>query len=123
MLETVSPELNAANLAAFRKGLSEFGFMDGQNLRIEYRSKDATRIKQLRACPESQLKTRADQWITQKKRKEFWSRPPLAPAMPEPEPAKSAFSWDDMTALASQMVSSEARHMLAMKAAQALRTR
>jgi putative tryptophan/tyrosine transport system substrate-binding protein len=35
MLETVSPELNAANLAAFRKGLSEFGFMDGQNLRIE----------------------------------------------------------------------------------------
>jgi hypothetical protein len=46
-LETVSPELNAANLAAFRKGLSEFGFMDGQNLRIEYRSKDATRIKQL----------------------------------------------------------------------------
>jgi len=28
-----------------------------------------------------------------------------------------------MTALASQMVSSEARHMLAMKAAQALRTR
>jgi putative ABC transport system substrate-binding protein len=47
MLETVSPELNAANLAAFRKGLSEFGFMDGQTLRIEYRSKDATRIKQL----------------------------------------------------------------------------
>jgi hypothetical protein len=58
-----------------------------------------------------------------KEAKRVLESPPLAPAMPEPEPAKSAFSWDDLTALASQMVSSEARHMLAMKAAQALRTR
>jgi putative ABC transport system substrate-binding protein len=51
MLETVSPALNAANLAAFRDGLRSVGYVEGQNLVIEYRSADgdAARFPQLAA--------------------------------------------------------------------------
>jgi putative ABC transport system substrate-binding protein len=38
MLDTASRELNAANLAAFRKALREFGYVEGENLVIEYRT-------------------------------------------------------------------------------------
>jgi putative ABC transport system substrate-binding protein len=40
MLETRSAELNAANIDAFRQGLSELGYKEGQNLEIAYRSSD-----------------------------------------------------------------------------------
>src|SRR5215813_4607652 len=38
MLDTASRELNATNLAAFREGLREFGYVEGENLVIEYRT-------------------------------------------------------------------------------------
>jgi putative ABC transport system substrate-binding protein len=40
MLETISAELNATNLAAFRRGLHELGYAEGRNLILEYRSAD-----------------------------------------------------------------------------------
>jgi putative tryptophan/tyrosine transport system substrate-binding protein len=40
MLEKVAAELNAANLAAFRKSLRDLGYAERQNLVIEYRSAD-----------------------------------------------------------------------------------
>jgi len=39
-LEVVPVGRNAANLAAFRQGLRELGYVEGQNLVIEYRSAD-----------------------------------------------------------------------------------
>jgi len=38
ILETISPDLNAANLAALRRGLQELGYTEGQNIRLDYRS-------------------------------------------------------------------------------------
>jgi putative ABC transport system substrate-binding protein len=38
ILETISPELNAAHLEAFRNGLRELGYVEGQTYTIEYRS-------------------------------------------------------------------------------------
>ena len=38
MLETISPALNAPNLAAFRNGLRQLGYVESQSYVIEYRS-------------------------------------------------------------------------------------
>lgn len=40
MLETTSVARNAANLEGFRQGLREFGYVEGQNFVIDYRSVD-----------------------------------------------------------------------------------
>jgi ABC-type uncharacterized transport system substrate-binding protein len=51
ILETISPALNAAHLAAFRNGLRELGYVEGQTYTIEYRSADgqAQRFPELAA--------------------------------------------------------------------------
>jgi putative ABC transport system substrate-binding protein len=40
MLETRSAVLNAANIDAFRQGMRELGYKEGQNLEVVYRSSD-----------------------------------------------------------------------------------
>src|SRR5260370_4403070 len=40
VLETTSPALNAANFDALRRALRGFGYIEGQNLIIEYHSAD-----------------------------------------------------------------------------------
>ena len=40
MLEPIAAAVNAANLDAFRQGLRELGYVEGQNCMIEYRSAD-----------------------------------------------------------------------------------
>jgi hypothetical protein len=49
VVETISAELNAVNLAAFRRGLQELGYVQGSNLILGYRSADgdATRFPDL----------------------------------------------------------------------------
>jgi putative ABC transport system substrate-binding protein len=49
ILETISPELNAANFNALPNGLGNLGYIEGQNLTFEYRSADgrAERFPQL----------------------------------------------------------------------------
>ena len=49
VVETISAELNATNLAAFRGGLQELGYTEGRNLVLHYRSADgdATRFPAL----------------------------------------------------------------------------
>ena len=51
MLETIAASLNAANLQAFRQELRALGYVEGQNLAIEYRSADgkAQRFPELAA--------------------------------------------------------------------------
>jgi putative ABC transport system substrate-binding protein len=51
ILETTSPSSNAINVAALRQGLRDRGYIEGENLLLEYRSADgrADRFPELAA--------------------------------------------------------------------------
>src|SRR4051812_9186602 len=40
VLETVSPDLNAKNIEALKRGLRDLGYVESQNYVLEYRSAD-----------------------------------------------------------------------------------
>src|SRR3954466_4309129 len=40
MLETISPDLNAKNIEALKRGLRDLGYVENQNYVLEYRSAD-----------------------------------------------------------------------------------
>jgi len=63
MLEMASPALNAANLDAFRQGLRELGYVEGQNLAIEYRSADG-RFERLPALATELVRLKVDLIVT-----------------------------------------------------------
>ena len=45
LLDTIPPAPNTSNLAALRKGLSDFGYVEGRNLAIEYRSSNGNDVR------------------------------------------------------------------------------
>jgi len=63
MLETVSPERNAANMDALREGLKEYGYVEGRNLVIEYRSA-AGRAEQFASLVNELLALKVDVIVT-----------------------------------------------------------
>jgi putative ABC transport system substrate-binding protein len=63
MLETRSKELNAANVDAFRRGLRELGYKEGQNLEIAYRSSDG-RDERLAALAAELVRLKVDLILT-----------------------------------------------------------
>jgi putative tryptophan/tyrosine transport system substrate-binding protein len=59
ILDTATRELNTDNLAAFYKGLRDFGYVEGQNLIIEYRSANG-RIERLPDLVSELLRLKVD---------------------------------------------------------------
>jgi ABC-type uncharacterized transport system substrate-binding protein len=59
ILDTATRELNTDNLAAFYKGLRDFGYVEGQNLIIEYRSAN-DRIERLPDLVSELLRLKVD---------------------------------------------------------------
>jgi putative ABC transport system substrate-binding protein len=63
MLETRSAVLNAANIDAFRQGLQELGYKEGQNFEIAYRSSDG-RDEHFRGLASELVRLRVDLIVT-----------------------------------------------------------
>ena len=63
ILDTATRELNTDNLAAFYKGLRDFGYVEGQNLIIEYRSAN-DRIERLPDLVSELLRRRFESGLT-----------------------------------------------------------
>jgi putative ABC transport system substrate-binding protein len=63
VLETISAELNATNFEALRKGLRDLGYIEGQNLTIEYRSADGP-VERFPQLAEELVRGQADVIVT-----------------------------------------------------------
>ena len=63
VLEVVDVASNAANLSAFRQGLAELGYAEGQNIVIEYRSADG-RTERLRDLATELIRLKVDVIVT-----------------------------------------------------------
>jgi putative tryptophan/tyrosine transport system substrate-binding protein len=63
VLETISAQLNATNFEAFRKGLRDLGYIEGQNLTIEYRSADG-QVEHFPRLAEELVRTQVDVIVT-----------------------------------------------------------
>ena len=63
MLETIPTELNAANLAALRRGLHELGYVEGQNYVLEYRSANG-QAERFPSLAEQLVRARVDLIVT-----------------------------------------------------------
>jgi putative ABC transport system substrate-binding protein len=63
VLETISAELNATNFEALRKGLRDLGYIEGQNLTIEYRSADG-QVERFPQLAEELVRAQVDVIVT-----------------------------------------------------------
>jgi putative ABC transport system substrate-binding protein len=63
MLDTASAALNAANIAAFKSGMQQLGYIAGQNLVIDYRSPDG-RLERLPELVAELIRLKCDVLVT-----------------------------------------------------------
>src|SRR5262245_60777833 len=63
VLETISAELNSTNFEALRKGLRDLGYIEGQNLTIEYRSADG-QVERFPPLAEELVRAQVDVIVT-----------------------------------------------------------
>jgi ABC-type uncharacterized transport system substrate-binding protein len=63
MLDTASATLNAANIAAFKSGMQQLGYIEGLNLVIDYRSPDG-RIERLPELVAELIRLKCDVIVT-----------------------------------------------------------
>ena len=65
MLETIAASLNSANLQAFHEGLAALGYVEGQNLAIDYRSADG-RTERFPGLAEELVRLKVDLIVTRR---------------------------------------------------------
>src|SRR5262245_26875878 len=63
VLETLAARLNAANYSALLRGLRELGYIEGQNLKIDYRSGDG-RVERFAALAAELVGLKVDLIVT-----------------------------------------------------------
>ena len=73
VLETTSMELNAANFEAFRQSLRDLGYIEEQNLTIEYRSAEG-RGERFVDLAADLLRLNIDAIVTRGTPARFWQR-------------------------------------------------
>jgi putative tryptophan/tyrosine transport system substrate-binding protein len=75
VLETISAQLNATNFEALRKGLRDLGYIEGQNLTIEYRSADG-QVERFPQLAEELVRAQVDVIVTRRTPAVFAAKTP-----------------------------------------------